>query len=160
MYQKMVDKIKKFLRKWLEEEKVEVLPKHYDRISYRIIDDMIDHNGHVNFRFLCSFFENGFHEYMKKRHASYDFLIKEFGTTTFFRHQEINYQGELKLGDVGNVLTGISEIRDTSFVVHQIIEDQSGKPLVINKVIVVMIDVSSKKKSRIPDIVRKRIMSE
>ena len=160
MYQKMISKIKKFLLKWPKEEKVEILPKHYDRISYIVTDDMIDHNGHVNFRFLCSFFENGFQEYMKKRHASYDFLMKEFGTTTFFRHQEINYLGELKLGDVGNILTGVSEIRDTSFTVHQTIEDQSGKSLVVNKVVVVMIDISSKKKSPIPDIVRKRIMSE
>ena len=160
MYQKIADKIKKFLWKRIEEERVEISPKHYDRIFYNITDEMIDHNGHVNFRFLCVFFENGFHEYMKKRHTSYDFLMREFGKTTFFRHQEINYQGELKLGDVGNILTGVSEIRDTSFTVHQIIEDKNGKPLVLHKIIVVMVDISNKQKSHIPDVIRERIISE
>ncbi len=156
----MYKKIKDFLRNYLKEEKVELKPSHYDSISFRVDDKKIDDNGHVNFKFLCEFFENGFREYMQQRRVSHEFLGKEFGKTTFFRRQEIDYLGELKLYDAGIILTGVSEIHNSSFVVYQIIQNNKGKTLVVNKVIVVLFDIETKQKSIIPEVIRDRILSK
>ena len=97
---------------------VEKMPEKLDFIPYQIFPFMIDHNGHVNFRHLCVLFEKGFSEFVKNRKVSHEFLVPEFGKTTFFRHQEIDYLGELHLETYGSLVTGITEVKNSSFIVH------------------------------------------
>lgn len=156
--------MKKVAKKWLRRTAQKILsaleekPKHWDEMSFVIVEEHCDHNEHANYIVRQDFFYEAFYAFMKKRGVSHEELLDEFGKLIFLRYEEGHHFGELLLGDEIAVRTGIAEIGRTSITVFQNFI-KGSRVVKSTKAVLVLVNAHNRKPSAIPEKVRERVLA-
>ena len=112
----------------------------------------IDHYGHVNYKALPALVEPEQDRFMEIHVISFDEILQRFGLRSFVRHISVDYNGEIKEGDVVNLLTWIYKLGRTSITYKQaLLKDESN--VAEYEMVVVLVDKLGRP-SRIPEELR------
>lgn len=114
----------------------------------------IDRYGHVNYKAVPGMLEPHQDALLSSRKVSFEGIERQFGLKSFVRRLETIYSGELKEGNMCEVMTQLT-LGETSMTFVQSV-DRDGAPVLRFTMVVVMVDEAGNK-TPLPEELRKQL---
>ncbi len=119
-------------------------------LSVRIYYEDTDAGGVVYHANYLKFAERGRTEFLRGMGHENSKLSAKFGVLFVVRHISVDYLKTAHLDDLCALKTSISELKNTSFVMHQYLE-RDGEIICDMNVVIVCVDTKSLKPVRLPE---------
>jgi thioesterase-3 len=130
--------------------------KGISEIQLTVRSTEIDVNGHVNNAKYLEYLEWGREDWYEQHGLDYQ-TLKNMNIVTVVVHVSADYRRESVQNDQLRVRSFLKEVKNTSMVMSQTIDNQREQRIIDAEFVIVTVDPSTHEKIRVPDIFRRHV---
>lgn len=132
------------------------MPQWQSEIQIQVRSTEIDVNGHVNNAKYLEYLEWGREAWFEQYGLDYD-VLKSEGFVTVVVHVSANYRREAVQNDLLRIQSRLQSVKNTSFVMEQLIQNQRNETVLDAEFVIVTIDPDKHEKVPVPASIRKQL---